>query len=225
MRQYQVEVDPVRLRAFGVSLAAIKTAIQRSNSDVGGRLVEMGEREFMVRGRGYIKEIRDLEQIPLGVGAGGTPLYLADVANITIGPEIRRGLAEWNGEGETVGGVVVVRSGADTLSTIAGVKERLAELEAGLPDDVEISVGLRPHRAHRALDRDPDPHPDRGVDHRRPGLHHLPLPLPLGVRGHHLDPVSPSSWPSSSCGSRASAPTSCRWEASPSPSACWSMRP
>jgi len=140
VRQYQVEVDPVRLRAFDISLAAIKTAIQRSNSDVGGRLVEMGESEFMVRGLGYVKEIRDLERIPLGVGAGGTPLYLSDVANITIGPEIRRGLADWNGEGETVGGVVVVRSGADTLSTIARVKERLAELEAGLPDDVEISV-------------------------------------------------------------------------------------
>ena len=101
----------------------------------------MGEREFMVRGLGYVKDIRDLEQIPLGVGAGGTPLSLSDVANITIGPEIRRGLADWNGEGETVGGIVVVRSGADTLSTIARVKERLAELEAGLPDDVEISVG------------------------------------------------------------------------------------
>jgi Cu(I)/Ag(I) efflux system membrane protein CusA/SilA len=140
VRQYQVEVDPVGLRAYGVSLAAVKTAIQRSNSDVGGRLVEMGEREFMVRGRGYIKEIRDLEHIPLGVGPGGTPLYLSDVANITIGPEIRRGLADWNGEGETVGGIVVVRSGADTLSTIAAVKERLAELRSALPDDVEISV-------------------------------------------------------------------------------------
>jgi Cu(I)/Ag(I) efflux system membrane protein CusA/SilA len=141
VRQYQVEIDPVRLRAFDVSIAAIKHAIQRSNNDVGGRLVEMGEREFMVRGLGYVKEIRDLERIPLGTGPGGTPLYLSDVANVTIGPEIRRGLADWNGQGETVGGVVVVRSGADTLSTIARVKERLAELEAGLPDDVEISVG------------------------------------------------------------------------------------
>jgi len=141
VRQYQVEVDPVRLRAFDISLAAIKTAIQRSNNDVGGRLVEMGEREYMVRGLGYVKDIRDLENIPLGTGRGGTPLSLSDVANITIGPEIRRGLADWNGEGETVGGVVVVRSGADTLSTIARVRERLAELEAGLPDDVEISVG------------------------------------------------------------------------------------
>jgi len=141
VRQYQVEVDPVRLRAYGISLAKIKMAIQRSNNDVGGRLVEMGEREFMVRGLGFVKDIRDLERIPLDVGPGGTPLYLSDVANITIGPEIRRGLADWNGEGETVGGVVVVRDGADTLSTIARVKERLAELKGGLPEDVEISVG------------------------------------------------------------------------------------
>jgi Cu(I)/Ag(I) efflux system membrane protein CusA/SilA len=140
VRQYQVEVDPVRLRAYGIPLAQVSAAIRRSNNDVGGRLVEMGEREFMVRGLGYVKEIRDLERIPLGVGPGGTPLYLSEVANITIGPEIRRGLADWNGEGETVGGIVVVRSGADTLSTIARVKERLAELEAGLPDDVEISI-------------------------------------------------------------------------------------
>jgi Cu(I)/Ag(I) efflux system membrane protein CusA/SilA len=153
VRQYQVEVDPVRLRAFDISLAAIKTAIQRSNNDVGGRLVEMGEREYMVRGLGYVKDIRDLEKIPLGTGRGGTPLYLSDVANITIGPEIRRGLADWNGEGETVGGIVVVRSGADTLSTIARVKERLAELEAGLPDDVEISVGYdRTELIHESIE-------------------------------------------------------------------------
>ena len=140
VRQYQVEVDPVRLRAYGVSLAKVKTAIQRSNVEVGGRLVEMSEREFMVRGRGYVKEVRDLENAVLGSGPGGVPILLKEVANVTIGPEIRRGLADWNGEGETVGGIVVVRWGADTLSTIARVKERLAELRAGLPDDVEIAV-------------------------------------------------------------------------------------
>ena len=140
VRQYQVEVDPVRLRAYGVSLQRVKTAIQRSNNDVGGRLVEMSEREFMVRGLGYVKDVRDLEQVVLGVGPGGTPILLKDVGDVTIGPEIRRGLADWNGEGETVGGVVVVRYGADTLSTIAAVKKKLAELKAGLPDDVEIRV-------------------------------------------------------------------------------------
>lgn len=140
VRQYQVEVDPVKLRAYGIPLSKVKRAIKRSNNDVGGRLLEMGEREYMVRGLGYVKEVKDLETIPLGVGPGGTPILLRDVANVTIGPEIRRGLADWNGEGETVGGVVVVRYGADTLSTIARVKERLAELKQGLPEDVTISV-------------------------------------------------------------------------------------
>jgi Cu(I)/Ag(I) efflux system membrane protein CusA/SilA len=211
VRQYQVEVDPVRLRAFDISLSAIKTAIQRSNNDVGGRLVEMGEREYMVRGLGYVKDIRDLEKIPLGTGRGGTPLYLSDVANITIGPEIRRGLADWNGEGETVGGIVVVRSGADTLSTIARVKERLAELEAGLPDDVEISVGY-----------------DRTESRNRSSS-----PWSASSFSSISDPpllrlfrsLSRSSSPLSSCGFRVWAPTSCRWEALPSPSEfSWTRR-
>ena len=140
VRQYQVEVDPVRLRAYGLALGRVGEAIRRSNLEVGGRLVEMSEREFMVRGRGYIKELRDLENVVLSSGPGGIPVLLRDVANVTIGPELRRGLADWNGEGETVGGIVVVRSGADTRSTIERVKERLEELRTGLPEDVEISV-------------------------------------------------------------------------------------
>jgi Cu(I)/Ag(I) efflux system membrane protein CusA/SilA len=140
VRQYQVEVDPVRLRAYDIPLQKVKAAIQRSNNDVGGRLVEMAEREYMVRGLGYVKDVRDLERVVLGLGPGGTPILLKDVAHVTIGPEIRRGLADWNGEGETVGGVVVVRYGADTLSTIARVKEKLAELEEGLPEDIQIQV-------------------------------------------------------------------------------------
>jgi Cu(I)/Ag(I) efflux system membrane protein CusA/SilA len=140
VRQYQVEVDPVRLRAYGIPLQRVKAAIQRSNNDVGGRVVEMSEKEYMVRGLGYVKTVRDLERVVLGVGPGGTPLLLRDVANVTIGPEIRRGLADWNGEGETVGGIVVVRAGADTLSTIARVKDKLAELKGGLPKDVTVSV-------------------------------------------------------------------------------------
>ena len=140
VRQYQVEVDPVRLRAYGLSIQKIRQAIQRSNVEVGGRLVEMAEREYMVRGRGYVKDVRDLELVALGAGPGGVPILLRDVANVTIGPEIRRGLVDWNGEGETVGGIVIVRWGADTRSTIDNVKERLAELREGLPEDVEIAV-------------------------------------------------------------------------------------
>ena len=153
VRQYQIEVDPVKLRAYGVSLQKVKGAVQRSNNDVGGRLVEMSEKEFMVRGLGYVKKVRDLEQVPLGVGPGGTPILLKDVAHITIGPEIRRGLADWDGEGETVGGIIVVRSGADTLSTIARVKDRLAELKQGLPEDVQISIGYdRTDLIHRSIE-------------------------------------------------------------------------
>jgi copper/silver efflux system protein len=153
VRQYQVEVDPVKLRAYGIPLQQIRTAIQRSNSDVGGRLVEMGEREYIVRGLGYIREVRDLERIPLATGPGGTPVLLQDVARISLGPEIRRGIAEWNGEGETVGGIIVVRQGANTLSTIANVKKRLAELRSGLPEDVQIAVGYdRTALIHRSIE-------------------------------------------------------------------------
>jgi len=152
VRQYQIEVDPVKLRAYDISLAKVKAAVQRSNNDVGGRLVEMSETEFMVRGLGYVKQVSDLEQVALGVGAGGTPILLRDVAHVAIGPEIRRGLVDWNGEGETVGGVVVVRMGADTLSTIHNVTAKLAELQQGLPDDVKISVAYdRTALIHRAV--------------------------------------------------------------------------
>ncbi len=141
VRQYQVEVDPLRMLSYGIPLGRIREAIKRSNTDVGGRLLELSEKEFMVVGRGYVKDVHDLELIPLDVGPGGTPVLLRDVAHVTIGPEIRRGIAEWNGVGETVGGIVVVRDGADTLDVIARVKERLAELQAGLPDDVTVEIG------------------------------------------------------------------------------------
>ena len=140
VRQYQVEVDPVRLRAYGIPIGQVKKAIQRSNIDVGGRVVEMAEREYMVRGLGYVQEVSDLENIVLAAGPGGVPVLLKDVSRVSMGPEIRRGLAEWNGEGETVGGIIIVRWGADTRTVIEGVKERLEELRAGLPEDVEISI-------------------------------------------------------------------------------------
>ena len=140
VRQYQVEVDPVRLRAYGLPLSAVGRAITRSNLDVGGRVIETGERELMVRGRGTIGGTDDLEQVVLDKGPGGVPILLRDVARISIGPEIRRGLADWNGEGETVGGIVIVRAGADTRATIARVKARLDELRKGLPEGVRIDT-------------------------------------------------------------------------------------
>jgi len=153
VKQYQVEVDPNVLLAYGISLASVKTAIQRSNQDVGGRLVEMAETEYMVRGRGYIQGIEDLRQIPVGVDARGTPIRLEDVANIHLGPELRRGLVELDGEGEVAGGVVIMRYGENALTTIEGVREKLDELKKGLPDGVEIvTVYDRGHLIERAVD-------------------------------------------------------------------------
>ena len=140
VRQYQVTVDPNRLRAYNLPISVIRTAIQESNSDVGGGLIEVAEKEFMIRGLGYIRSVDDIRRIGLGVGPDGTPILLQDVARVSLGPESRRGLAEWNGEGETVGGIVVVRPGADTRRVIRDVKARLDEIGPGLPEGVEIEV-------------------------------------------------------------------------------------
>jgi Cu(I)/Ag(I) efflux system membrane protein CusA/SilA len=156
VRQYQVVVDPVRLRALGVPLARVKTVIRRSNIDVGGRLFEMSETEYMVRGLGYLgtppaegesdtttradRVLDELGRIALAATPSGQPVYLSDVANIHVGPDIRRGIAEWNGEGEAVGGVVVMRSGENAQHTIERVRARLAELQLGLPAGVAIET-------------------------------------------------------------------------------------
>jgi Cu(I)/Ag(I) efflux system membrane protein CusA/SilA len=141
VKQYQVEVDPNKLASYGISIKNIRTAIQRSNKDVGGRLLEMGETEFMVRGRGYIQSLEDLGLIAVSVDDRGTPILLRDVATLQIGPELRRGILEWNGEGETVGGIVVMRYGENAREVIQRVKEKLADLEKGLPPGVEIVTG------------------------------------------------------------------------------------
>ena len=140
VRQYQITVDPNRLRAYGIPISKIRSAVQNSNSDVGGRLLEVAEKEFMIRGLGYIESLDDIRKIALGVDARGTPVLLRDVASVSIGPEMRRGVAEWNGEGETVGGIVIVRHGAGTLQVIRDVKAKLAEVKPGLPEGVEIEV-------------------------------------------------------------------------------------
>ncbi len=138
VKQYQVEVKPEALLAYNIPLAKVRTAIQRSNKDVGGRLVEMSETEYMVRGLGYIRNLHDLEVIPVGVDANGTPIYLKQLANIHLGPELRRGLAELDGAGEVAGGVVVMRYGENALATIARVRAKLDSLKQGLPEGVEI---------------------------------------------------------------------------------------
>ena len=153
VKQYQVEVDPNKLLIYNIPLSKVKMAIKRSNNDVGGRLVEMAETEFMVRGLGYIKSIQDLESIPLGVDANGTPILLRQVAHIHLGPELRRGLAEWNGEGEIVGGIIVMRYGENALDVIHNTERKLEELKKGLPEGVEIIPAYnRANLIERAID-------------------------------------------------------------------------
>jgi Cu(I)/Ag(I) efflux system membrane protein CusA/SilA len=141
VRQYQVVVDPDKLRAFGVSLAKLRSAIQNGNQEAGGSVIEMGEAEYMVRATGYLQSIEDLSDIPLGVNDQGTPLVLSDVAEIRLGPQMRRGVADLDGEGEVVGGVIVMRWGENASATIQAVKKRLTELQRSLPDAVDTLQG------------------------------------------------------------------------------------
>jgi len=138
VKQYQVQVDPNALLVYNVPLSKVRNAIMRSNRDVGGRLVEISETEYMVRGKGYIQSIEDIESIPVGVDDLGTPIRIQDVAQVQIGPELRRGIVELNGEGEVAGGIVIMRYGENALTTIEGVREKLQQLKSGLPEGVEI---------------------------------------------------------------------------------------
>ncbi|HIC47400.1 efflux RND transporter permease subunit, partial [Methylophaga sp.] len=152
VKQYQIEVDPNALLNYHIPLSKVKTAIQRSNSDVGGKLIEMAETEYMVRGLGYIQSLDDIRSIAVSVTEDGTPIRLADIANIHYGPDLRRGLAELNGEGEVAGGIVVMRYGENALSTINNVKKKLKELEKSLPEGVEIqAVYDRSDLIHRGV--------------------------------------------------------------------------
>jgi Cu(I)/Ag(I) efflux system membrane protein CusA/SilA len=138
VKEYQVVLDPVKLAGYGVTQGQVVQAIQRANQETGGSVLEMGEAEYMVRASGYLKSLDDFRAIPLKTVTGGIPVVLGDVATIQIGPEIRRGVAELNGQGEVAGGVVILRSGENARATIAAVKDKLAELKKSLPAGVEI---------------------------------------------------------------------------------------
>ena len=138
VKQYQIEVDPNALSRFNITLEQLKTAVKKSNNDVGGRLIELAETEYMVRGTGYIQSLQDVEEIPVGAGSNGTPVRVRDVARVQFGPELRRGLVDLDGEGEVAGGVVVMRFGENALATIQGVRAKIEELKKGLPVGVEI---------------------------------------------------------------------------------------
>jgi len=138
VKQYQIVVDPARLRAYRLTLADVRRAIEAANQESGGSVIEMAEAEYMVRARGYLRNENDIKEIPLGVGGHGNPITLAQIADVRIGPEMRRGIAELNGEGEVAGGIIVMRHGENALATIRAVKQKFAALGTGLPKGVEI---------------------------------------------------------------------------------------
>jgi Cu(I)/Ag(I) efflux system membrane protein CusA/SilA len=140
VKQYQVTVDPARLRAYDLSISEVAMAVKRSNGEVGGRSIELSEKEFILRVRGYVQHLDDLRKVAVGVGEKGVPILLGQVANVELGPDMRRGIAELNGEGETVGGVVVVRYGANARQVILDVKRKLDAAMKGLPSDVKYTV-------------------------------------------------------------------------------------
>jgi Cu(I)/Ag(I) efflux system membrane protein CusA/SilA len=140
VRQYQVNLDPDKLRAYGIPLSTVIEKVRGSTNEVGGRLLEMGGAEYMIRGLGYLRSLNDLETVPV-MTKNGTPVLIRDLGTVTFGPDIREGVAEWQGEGETVGGIVVMRYGMNALTVINGVKQKLAEIKPSLPPGVEVVSG------------------------------------------------------------------------------------
>ncbi len=140
VREYQVQLDPDKLQAYNIPLSTVIQRVRESTNEVGGRLLELGGAEYMVRGLGYFKSLQDLANIPVGTH-NGVPVLVSDLGTVAFGPDIRRGVADWNGEGETVGGIIVMRDGQNALTVINGVKKKLAEIQSSLPPGVEIKSG------------------------------------------------------------------------------------
>ena len=157
VRQYQVQLDPNKLQAYNVPLARVIQHVRESTNEVGGRLLELGGAEYMIRGLGYFKSLADLANIPVGTH-NGVPVLVSDLGTVTFGPDIRRGVADWNGEGETVGGIVVMRFGQNALNVINGIKQKIAVVQRSLPPGVEIVAGYDRsgliHRSIETLQRD-----------------------------------------------------------------------
>src|SRR5487761_1427310 len=140
VREYQVNLDPVKLRAYDIPLSTVIDRVRASTNEVGGRLLEMGGAEYMIRGLGYLHSLDDLDNVPVAT-KNGTPVLIRDLGTVSFGPDIREGVAEWHGEGETVGGIVVMRYGMNALTVINGVKQKLAQIKSSLPPGVEIVSG------------------------------------------------------------------------------------
>ena len=185
-KQYQVNIDPTKLLAFNIPISTVVQAIRDGNNDVGGRLVEFTGAEYMVRGRGYAKSVQDIEKIVVGADKQGTPILVKNLGFVTLGPEIRRGVADLDGEGDTVGGIVIMRAGENALNVIERVKEKLRGNQAVAAQGSRDRHDLRPLDADRTLHRHAEGRVAPGSHHRQPG--HLDIPLAYSVGDHsHSD--------------------------------------
>lgn len=224
VKEYQIVVDPMKLTQYGISLGEVKSALDASNQEAGGSSVELAEAEYMVRASGYLQTLDDFKNIVLKTGDNGVPVYLGDVARVQVGPEMRRGIAELNGEGEVAGGVVILRSGKNAREAISAVKEKLASLQSSLPEGVEVVTTYdRSQLIDRAIDNLSHKLLEEFIVvalvcalflwHVRSALVAI-ISLPLGlcfafIMMHFQD----------------STPTSCRWAGSPLRWGRWSMPP
>ena len=183
VRQYQVNLDPNKLRAYNIPLSMVIDRVRDSTNEVGGRVLEMAGARYMIRGLGYLRSLQDLESVPVAT-KNGTPVLVRDLGTVAFGPDIREGVAEWNGEGEVVGGIIVMRDGMNALNVIDGVKKRLAEIKPALPAGVEIVSGYDRsgliHESIKTLQRDLL----LEVAYRQLCNHRLPVPFPLRACSH-----------------------------------------
>lgn len=191
VKEYQIVVDPMKLTQYGISLGEVKSALDASNQEAGGSSVELAEAEYMVRASGYLQTLDDFKNIVLKTGDNGVPVYLGDVARVQVGPEMRRGIAELNGEGEVAGGVVILRSGKNAREAISAVKEKLASLQSSLPEGVEVVTTYdRSQLIDRAIDN---------LSHKlleefivvATGLRPVPVARALGAGGDYLPAARP----------------------------------
>ena len=181
-RQYQINVDPNRLRNYGLSIQRVVEAVRGGNIEAGGRLIEFGGTEYMIRGRGYAQSIADFESIVVSASQSGTPIRVRDIGQVVVGPDLRRGVSDLDGAGEVVSGIIVMRQGQNALDVIDRVKKRIEEIEPGLPSGVSIVSDLRPLRPHPSRHRQRHGDADRGHPDRR--LHRPAVPVARAQRAH-----------------------------------------
>ena len=183
VRQYQVQLDPNKLLAYGIPLSMVIDRVKMSTNEVGGRVLDLSGAQYMIRGLGYLRSLDDLATVTVG-SKNGTPVLLRDLGTVSFGPDIREGVAEWNGEGETVGGIIVMRQGMNALNVINGVKQKLREIAPSLPPGVQIMTGYD----RSGLINDSIKTLQRDLlgrsDHRQPCHHCFPVSLPLCADRH-----------------------------------------